>query len=134
MHFWPIVQPCFSCNRYLIPLSRNSILHSVYVTKPIKMISFNLLCTGCRQSGVLGCKSELPSYPAEVAGLKNCEEVRTYSIPLVISSEKQLNTFIKQTFKTFDVDVAPTQFLAKIITGGEKYFVSADDFTASVGG
>jgi hypothetical protein len=103
------------------------------VTTPIKRISFNLLRTGCRQSGVLGYKSELPSYPAEVAGLKNCEEVRAYSIPLGISSEKQLNAFIKQVFKTFDVDVAPTQFIEKIIVGGEKYFVSADDFTASVG-
>jgi hypothetical protein len=104
------------------------------VTKPVKTVSFNLSRTGRRQSGVLGCKPELPSYPAEVAGLKNCEEVRVYSIPLVISSEKQLNAVIKQAFKTFDVDVAHTQFLEKIIIGGEKYFVSADDYTASVGG
>jgi hypothetical protein len=71
-----------------------------------------------------------------VAGLTTCEEVRAYSIPLVISSEKQLNADVKQAFKIFDVDMARTQFLAKIINGGggEKYFLSADDYTASVGG
>jgi hypothetical protein len=104
------------------------------VTKPIKTISFNLSRTGCRQSGVLGCKPELPLHPAKVAGLKNCEEVRTCSIPLVISPEKkQLNVVLKQALKTFDVDVAHTQFLEKIIIGGARNILSADDYTASVG-
>jgi hypothetical protein len=58
-----------------------------------------------------------------VAGLKNCEEVRACSIPLVISPEKnQLNVVLKQALKTFDVDVAHTQFLEKIIIGGREIF------------
>jgi len=83
------------------------------VTKPIKTTFFNLSRTGCRQSGVLERKPELPPYPAEVACLKNCEEVRAYSIPLVVSSEKQLNGVIKQAFKTFDVDAAHTHSFSR---------------------
>jgi hypothetical protein len=69
------VHPRFSCNRYLNPISK--VLHYFCVAKPIKMIPFNISCTECRQSTVLGCKLELPSYPAYVVGLKICEEVVT---------------------------------------------------------
>ena len=57
------------------------------------------------------------SYPAEVAGHKNCEEVRAYSIPLVTSSEKQLNAVIKQAVKNLMLTWRTHNFSRKLKLG-----------------
>ena len=84
----------------------------------METISFNLSRAGYRQSRVLGCKPELPSYSAEVVSLKNYEEVHAFSIPVVISSGKQLNTVMQQAFKTSDVDVAHSRIYRENYIGG----------------